>query len=169
MATVTVTVQSLLNTARYESYTLDDGSSISTLAGLHAAREGTNATWFVICSGAEAFAGTELLSAIIPQLGAVFQTGNRTDRLATREQRQVAKLALSSLRRAQLMAARQFYDLDLLPTKYSDNTVIDNPNVDGLQLGRPWIESEPPSLDPRIIAETGDSILLESGDYLLLE
>jgi molybdopterin-guanine dinucleotide biosynthesis protein A len=140
MATVTVNVQSLLNAASYESYTLDDSSSIGTLAGLHAAREGTNTTWFVVCSGAEVFTGTELLSEIIPQLGTVFQTGNRTDRLATREQRQVAKLTLSSLRRAQRMDARQFYDLDLLPTKYSDDTVIDNPNADGLQLGRPWIE-----------------------------
>ena len=29
-------------------------------------------------------------------------------------------------------------DINLLPTKYSGNTVVDNANVGGLQAGRPW-------------------------------
>ena len=36
--------------------------------------------------------------------------------------------------------ARNDYDITELPTQYSDNTVVDNENPDGLILGRPWIE-----------------------------
>lgn len=30
------------------------------------------------------------------------------------------------------------YDIDELPTKFSGDTVVDNPNVGGLTQGRPW-------------------------------
>ena len=33
---------------------------------------------------------------------------------------------------------RNVADVNLLPTKYSGNTLIDNPNVGGLITGRPW-------------------------------
>jgi hypothetical protein len=66
---------------------------------------------------------------------------NGISTLATKQLRQEAKLALAASKRA---TDPERYpnatpDLDLLPTKYSGNDIIDNPNTGGLQLGRPWI------------------------------
>jgi len=61
--------------------------------------------------------------------------------LPTKEERQVAKLELAQTKRQLTGTAGRtlkYYDLDLLPTKYSDNDVVNNPNVGGLQAGRPW-------------------------------
>lgn len=52
--------------------------------------------------------------------------------LPTKEARQIAKLDLAAEKRG------QSYDRDLLPTKYVDNDVVDNPNIGGLQPQRPW-------------------------------
>lgn len=52
--------------------------------------------------------------------------------LATKEDRQIAKLNLAAEKRGEV------YNIDLLPTKYSGNDVIDNLNVGGLQPHRPW-------------------------------
>jgi hypothetical protein len=37
--------------------------------------------------------------------------------------------------------ARATYDITQLPTRYSDNFIINNPNAGGLLQGRPWIET----------------------------
>lgn len=62
---------------------------------------------------------------------------NGISTLATKEQRQIAKLNLAAAKRG------ESYDIDLLPTKYVDNTVVDNPNVGGLQPHRPWTSTPP--------------------------
>jgi hypothetical protein len=36
---------------------------------------------------------------------------------------------------------RATYDLTQLPTQYNDNAIVNNPNVGGLVVGRPWIET----------------------------
>lgn len=71
---------------------------------------------------------------------------NGISTLSTKQAKQEAKLALAATKRAAggntaAIAYRTLHTLDinLLPTKYSGNTLIDNPNVGGLQLGRPWI------------------------------
>lgn len=76
--------------------------------------------------------------------------------LATKEDRQLAKLAIAEAKRqgktvaedgtisGSLDTTKPYYrvnnklDLTELPTLYSGNTVVDNANVGGLQLGRPW-------------------------------
>jgi hypothetical protein len=61
--------------------------------------------------------------------------------LPTKEARQLAKLQLAETKRQTTGAGYRdlrYYDLDLLPTKYSGNNVVDNPNIGGLQQGRPW-------------------------------
>ena len=67
---------------------------------------------------------------------------NEISTLATKELRQIAKLDLAQTKRQLVGTAgyrdNRYYDIDLLPTKYSGNDVVNNPNVDGLQLGRPW-------------------------------
>ena len=63
---------------------------------------------------------------------------NGISTLETKELRQVAKLDLAATDRAAVGNARATYDITQLPTQYSGNTVVDNPNVSGLVEGRPW-------------------------------
>lgn len=74
-------------------------------------------------------------------------SANGIAHLASREARQKAKLDLAATKRAADVAnrdnpvnadLRNTYDITELPTQFSDNTIVDNPNVGGLQLGRPW-------------------------------
>ena len=64
---------------------------------------------------------------------------NGISELATKELRQKAKLDLAAAKRASDGNPRSVYDIDQLPTKYSGNDLIDNPNPEGLLLGRPWV------------------------------
>jgi len=82
---------------------------------------------------------------------------NGISTLSTKEARQKAKLDLAALKRQgytlnidgtiasgpdttkQFYRARNIYDITELPTQYNGNTIIDNPNISGLLLGRPWI------------------------------
>jgi hypothetical protein len=66
---------------------------------------------------------------------------NGISTLPTKELRQLAKLNLAQTKR-QLVGTPgrvlKYFDIDLLPTKYNGNTVVNNPNVGGLKQGRPW-------------------------------
>jgi hypothetical protein len=64
---------------------------------------------------------------------------NGISTLSTKELRQIAKLELASADRLAVSNPRAYYDITQLPTQYSDNDIIDNPNPDGLVVGRPWI------------------------------
>lgn len=66
---------------------------------------------------------------------------NGISTLATKELKQKAKLDLAAAKRATNGNSRATYDLTLMPTQYSGNTVVDNPNAGGLVTGRPWIET----------------------------
>ena len=63
---------------------------------------------------------------------------NGISTLATKELRQKAKLDLAALDRAAVNNPRATYDITQLPTQYSGNNVVNNPNVGGLVQGRPW-------------------------------
>ena len=70
---------------------------------------------------------------------------NGISTLSTKQAKQEAKLAAAETKRTAggntaAVAYRTLHTLDinLLPTKYSGNNLIDNPNAGGLQLGRPW-------------------------------
>lgn len=63
---------------------------------------------------------------------------NGISELATKELKQKAKLDLAATDRAADGNPRATYDITELPTQYDDNTILDNPNVGGLQDGRPW-------------------------------
>lgn len=65
-------------------------------------------------------------------------SANGISTLATKELKQVAKLDLAATDRAADGNPRATYDITQLPTQYSGNTVVDNPNVGGLVTGRPW-------------------------------
>lgn len=66
----------------------------------------------------------------------------------TREYRQIQKLEIAQRKRTGGLASDSTqgdyyrplntYNRDDLPTKYSGNNIVDNPNVGGLKVGRPW-------------------------------
>lgn len=76
--------------------------------------------------------------------------------LATKQLKQEAKLAIAEAKRQGKVVAddgtitgtvdptKPYYrplnvlDISLLPTKYTNDDVTDNPNVGGLVQGRPW-------------------------------
>jgi len=71
------------------------------------------------------------------------------DQSGSRERRQIQKLEIAQLKRrgtpgddssvtVGYYRSGNTYDRNKLPTKYSENTLVDNPNVGGLQQGRPW-------------------------------
>jgi len=66
--------------------------------------------------------------------GTVLCTTNQT---GSKQERQVAKLAIAGKKRS-LSGRPSTLTIDNLPTKYTGNTVTDNANVDGLVAGRPW-------------------------------
>jgi hypothetical protein len=67
---------------------------------------------------------------------------NGISTLATKAARQKAKLDLAQTKRSTTgtngYRTLHTYALADLPTQYSGNNVIDNPNVGGLKQGRPW-------------------------------
>lgn len=65
---------------------------------------------------------------------------NGISTLATKQAKQEAKLALASTDRAST-GRRSYLNINDLPTKYSGNLVVDNPNSGGLVQGRPWSDA----------------------------
>jgi hypothetical protein len=63
---------------------------------------------------------------------------NGISELATKELRQKAKLDLAATDRAADGNPRAIYDITQLPTQYDDDIVVDNANIGGLVVGRPW-------------------------------
>jgi hypothetical protein len=66
--------------------------------------------------------------------GTVLCTTNQT---GSKQERQVAKLAIAGQKRS-LTSRTSTLTIDNLPTKYTGNAVTDNANVGGLVAGRPW-------------------------------
>jgi hypothetical protein len=139
MANITITVQSLLNTAVYDSYTIDNGQTINQLKTAINSARGFNSAWYNIVLNQHVVAGTATLASLGIVTGTVLRTANIIDRLATKELKQKAKLDLSQLDRAADGNPRSTYDITELPTQYSGNNIVDNPQPNGLILGRPWI------------------------------
>lgn len=143
MANITITVQSLLNTAVYDSYTIDNAQTINQLkAAINSAR-GVDSAWYDIVQNQSIVSGTATLASLGVTTGTVLRTHNKISHMATRELRQKAKLDLAALDRTASSNDRSTYDITELPTQYSDNAIYDNPNTGGLTLGRPWIDAAP--------------------------
>jgi hypothetical protein len=144
MANITITVQSLLNTAVYNSYTIDNGQTINQLKTAINSARGFDSTWYNIVLNQRVVSGTATLASLGIATGTVLRTANIIDRLATKELKQKAKLDLSQLDRAAEGNPRATYDITELPTQYNDNNIVDNPNTGGLVEGRPWIGTVSP-------------------------
>lgn len=138
MASITITVQSLLNTAVYDSYTIDNGQTINQLKTAINSAKGFSSTWYDIVVDQHIAAGGATLASLGVVNGSILRTHNKISRLATRQLRQEAKLELAELDRIASGETRTTYTINDLPTKYSGDTVVNNPNTGGLVLGRPW-------------------------------
>ncbi len=139
MANITITVQSLLNTAVYNSYTIDNGQTVDQLKTAINSARGFDSSWYNIVLDQHVVSGSATLASLGIVSGTRLRTANVIDRLATKELKQRAKLNLSELDRAADGNPRSTYDITELPTQYSGNNIVDNPQPNGLILGRPWI------------------------------
>jgi hypothetical protein len=144
MANVTITVQSLLNTAVYNSYTIDNGQTVNQLKTAINSARGFDSTWYDIVLNGSVVSGTATLSSLGIGTGTRLRTHNKIGRLATKELKQKAKLDLAALDRVASGEARATYDLSGLPTQYNNNAIVNNPNSGNLLLGRPWINTTTP-------------------------
>lgn len=142
MANITITVQSMLNAAVHDSYTISETALISTLKTNIQTATGCDTTWFSLVFANEVLDPTKTLAFYNIVSGSSLRTANKISRLGTRELRQKSKLDLAALSRLKLYNSRSTYDLTELPTQYVDNDVYNNPNTTGLTQGRPWILSE---------------------------
>jgi hypothetical protein len=139
MANITITVQSLLNAANYDSYTIDNGQTIDQLKTAIQTATEVSTTWFDIVLNETIASGSATLASLGIISGSKLRTHNKISRLPTLELRQKSKLDLAALDRAALDNDRSTYDITELPTQYDDDSIIDNPNIGGLVDGRPWI------------------------------
>ena len=142
MANITITVQSLLNTAVYDSYTIDNGQTIDQLKTAINTARSFNSAWYDIVFNEEILSGSSTLASLGIITNTALRTHNKINKLANRQLRQEAKLALATLDRA-ASSKRSTLTINNLPTKYSGDTIVDNPNSDGaggilLVEGRPW-------------------------------
>ena len=137
MANITITVQSLLNTAVYNSYTIDNAQTIDQLKTAINTARSYNSTWYDIVLNESVASGSATLASLGIVSGTVLRTHNKIGRLSTRQARQEAKLALAGLDRT-TSSKTHTLTINNLPTKYSGNTLVDNANTGGLVLGRPW-------------------------------
>jgi 16S rRNA C1402 N4-methylase RsmH len=80
--------------------------------------------------------------------------------------RDQSALDLAAAKRAADGNPRATYDITQLPTQYDDNTVVDNPNVGGLVVGRPWVYNLPGA---PLITDSGDTLITDSGDTLITD
>jgi hypothetical protein len=154
MANITITVQSLINASVYDSYTIDNGQTVNQLKTAINTARGFDSTWYDIVQNESVVSGTATLASLGIITGTRLRTHNKISRLATKELKQKAKLDLATLDRVAAGESRVTYDLTELPTQFSDNSIIDNPNTGGLVVGRPWISLFIGMDDPANAAES---------------
>jgi len=144
MANITISVQSLLNAADYNSFTVDNGQTINQLKTAIQTATGIETSWYDVVNNEEILSGTATLASLGIVNGSRLRTHNKISRLATLELRQKSKLDLAALDREYASNPRSTYDITELPTQYIDDDVYDNPNTGGLTEGRPWIDTTTP-------------------------
>ena len=137
MATINITVQSLLNTAVYDLQTVDTAGTIGELKTAMETNFSYSATWFDLVFNNQVLDTAQIIGSYGIAEGSQLRIHNKISRLATRQLRQEAKLALAELDRTE-SGKRHTLTINDLPTKYSGDTIVDNPNTSGLVLGRPW-------------------------------
>jgi len=131
-------VQSYLQSARTVNLTVNSTDTISSVKVQMFTAEGFSPARMEMYYNGTLLANANTLSSYgITSNDIYIKTSNNIATLATREARQKAKLDLAALQRTE-WGRPDTYDITELPTQYSGNTVVDNPNAGGLIVGRPW-------------------------------
>lgn len=138
MATITITVQSLLDAGLFDPYTVSDGITVGTLKSTIDTATGIDSDWYNLSFEGNVLSDGNTLASYNIVDGSVLGSGNLIGRLPTLEDRQVAKLDLASLDRQASGNPRYTYDILLLPSRYVGNISTPNPHPSGLIEGRPW-------------------------------
>jgi hypothetical protein len=163
MAAINISVQTLWNSATYEVYPVDTTDTIANVKLDIESATGCNVAWFDLVFNNQVLGTANTVASFNIVEGSVLRTANKIARLPTLEDRQLAKLELSKIEREIEGNTRPNFDILELPTRYVGNTVVDNPNPDGLVIGRPWIEGPTPYVNPEPIAiGTGVSVVAQS-------
>jgi hypothetical protein len=93
---------------------------------------------------------------------------NGISTLPTKEEKLKAKLDLAQAKRILRNNPRPFYNINLLPTQYNGNFILNNINDGGLVIGRPWI-SDASTLVDNLLSEDGNNLLTENDNFILVE
>lgn len=139
MASITITVQSLLNAGQFDEYTVDDGITVATLKSTIDAATGIDSSWYNVNFNEEVLEDADTLVSYDIIDGSVLGTGNIIAGLTTLQDRQLAKLDLAALDRIAVGNPNDVYDITELPSQYIGNVSTPNPHPTGLIEGRPWI------------------------------
>lgn len=139
MASITITVQSLLNAALYDTYTVDDTDTVGTLKTTIQTATGVDTAWFNLLFDGEVLNDANTLASYNIVDSSSLRSGNIIGYLPTLQDRQLAKLDLATLDRTAEGNPYNVYDITLLPSQYIGNVSTPNPHPSGLIEGRPWI------------------------------
>jgi hypothetical protein len=131
-------VQSFLNSATRLTIEVEPSDSIENLRATIASLEGVSVGIMELYFNGTLLVDGRTLSDYNIPASAYINTSNTISTLATKELKQKAKLDLAAAKRAVNSNPRATYDITQLPTQYDGNAVVDNPNVGGLVIGRPW-------------------------------
>ena len=172
-----IQVQSFLNSANKLIISVSNSTTIDQLKALVNADEGVDTAIMEFYVNNVAAASTATMASLNVTEGSYVGSSNTISKLSTKQSRQIAKLELAQLRRQAAGDSskpyyrnNRYYDITLLPTQYIGNDILDNPNIGGLVISRPW-QSSPvgPGVINKLLLETGEYLLLEDGSYILLE
>ncbi len=76
MASITITVQSLLNAAQFDEYTIDDGDTVADLKAAIDLATGTDSSWYNVNFNEEVLDDADTLASYDIIDGSVLGTGN---------------------------------------------------------------------------------------------
>lgn len=138
MATITITVQSLLSAGQFDSYTVSDTITVATLKNTINSATGTDSSWYNVSFNEQVLANANTLASYGIANNSVLGTGNLIGSLPTLQDRQLAKLDLATLDRIAAGNPLDVYDINELPSQYIGNVSTPNPHPTGLIEGRPW-------------------------------
>jgi len=149
MTDITVKYKGL--TGAQGEITIDNGETLDDLIADIATEEGISNTDYYRISLSRNYAINDVVegdsSNTLLSLGVV--TGDEflcaTKQYGTKEERQKQKLDIAAAKRSDT------YDITQLPTQYSGNDVVDNPNSGGLLETRPWADVASPVLTDNLV------------------
>lgn len=135
----TVTVQSLLNAATYDSYTVTIATdTVNDLKAQIVSADGVDLSWFDLVLNDQVLTGSDTLSAAGIADGSQIRTANKISQLSTKQAKQEAKLALAALDRAAYGSRPSTLDINKLPNPYNGNDTAPDDGASTLVNGRPW-------------------------------